>query len=127
MGPAEEGIVGMSELIPIESSTKTIQGCFTSCLYEVPNFQRPYSWESAQLTDYWDDFVLAQSDFFFGATVTWTSVKRDLFFNTYSLIDGQQRLTTSAIALSVMRDMLKNSKIIPAILGRNSWKLVKVK
>ncbi|MEU7082949.1 DUF262 domain-containing protein [Streptomyces achromogenes] len=93
-----------NELIPIESQTKTIQTCFQQCLYEVPNFQRPYSWSQEQLTDFWDDVILARGDFFFGSTVTWVSEKRDLFNDTYSIIDGQQRLTTSAILLSVVRD-----------------------
>jgi hypothetical protein len=92
------------DLIPIESQTRTIQTCFQQCLYEVPNFQRPYSWNAEQLEDFWDDVVLARGDFFFGSTVTWVSNKRDLFNDTYSIIDGQQRLTTSAIFLSVVRD-----------------------
>lgn len=92
------------DLIPIESQTRTIQTCFQQCLYEVPNFQRPYSWSIDQLEDFWEDVVLAQGDFFFGSTVTWVSEKRDLFNDTYSIIDGQQRLTTSAIILSVVRD-----------------------
>ncbi|MFD7022524.1 DUF262 domain-containing protein [Promicromonospora sukumoe] len=96
--------VSSVDLIPIESQTRTIQTCFQQCLYEVPNFQRPYSWSLEQLEDFWSDVVLAQGDFFFGSTVTWVSEKRDLFNDTYSIIDGQQRLTTSAIALSVLRD-----------------------
>ncbi|AHH94278.1 DUF262 domain-containing protein [Kutzneria albida] len=99
--------VAAVELIPIESQTRTIQTCFQQCLYEVPNFQRPYSWSSDQLEDFWDDVVLAQGDFFFGSTVTWVSEKRDLFNDTYSIIDGQQRLTTSAIILSVIRDAFR--------------------
>lgn len=88
----------------IASKTKNIQSCFLDCLYEVPNFQRPYSWEEDQLEDYWNDVALAYGDFFFGTTVTWISEERDLFRNTFSLIDGQQRITTSAVALSVVRD-----------------------
>lgn len=95
-----------SELIPIKSTTRTIQDCFRSCLYVVPNFQRPYSWDIDELGDYWNDVVLAQGDLFFGSTVTWESESRELFNNTYSIIDGQQRLTTSAIILSVIRDAL---------------------
>lgn len=101
-------IAASVELIPIESQTRTIQTCFQQCLYEVPNFQRPYSWSSDQLEDFWRDVVLAQGDFFFGSTVTWVSTKRDLFNDTYSIIDGQQRLTTSAIILSVIRDAFRD-------------------
>jgi len=93
-----------SELIPIKSTTRTIQNCFATCLYVVPNFQRPYSWNLDELEDYWSDVVLALGDFFFGSTVTWESESRELFNNSYSIIDGQQRLTTSAIILSVVRD-----------------------
>ncbi|MFE6271117.1 DUF262 domain-containing protein [Streptomyces goshikiensis] len=97
-------VISNNDLIPIESQTKTIQTCFQQCLYVVPNFQRPYSWSQDQLLDFWDDVILAKGDFFFGSTVTWVSEKRDLFNDTYSIIDGQQRLTTSAILLSVVRD-----------------------
>ncbi|MFH8573363.1 DUF262 domain-containing protein [Streptomyces sp. NPDC017993] len=100
--------ISSHELIPIKSQTKTIQNCFQQCLYEVPNFQRPYSWSQEQLTDFWDDVILAKGDFFFGSTVTWVSEKRDLFNDTYAIIDGQQRLTTSAILLSVVRDALSD-------------------
>ncbi|WDZ93590.1 DUF262 domain-containing protein [Nocardiopsis sp. HUAS JQ3] len=93
-----------NDLIPIKSQTRTVQTCFQQCLYEVPNFQRPYSWSEDQLVEYWDDVILAKGDFFFGSTVTWVSEKRELFNDTYSIIDGQQRLTTSAILLSVVRD-----------------------
>jgi len=93
-----------SELIPIKATTRTIQECFRSCLYVIPNFQRPYSWDIDELEDYWTDVVLARGDFFFGSTVTWESETRELFNNSYSIIDGQQRLTTSAIILSVIRD-----------------------
>lgn len=93
-----------SELIPIKSTTRTVQECFRSCLYVVPDFQRPYSWDLDELEDYWKDVILARGDFFFGSTVTWESESRELFNNSYSIIDGQQRLTTSAIILSVIRD-----------------------
>lgn len=97
-------IPSSSELIPIKSTTRTVQECFRTCLYIVPNFQRPYSWDKDELEDYWTDVVLARGDFFFGSTVTWESKTRELFNNSYSIIDGQQRLTTSAIILSVIRD-----------------------
>lgn len=93
--------------IPIDSTTKTIQNCFRTCLYRVPQFQRPYSWENEQLLEFWNDVVKANGDFFFGSTVTWVSEERELFNDTHSIIDGQQRLTTSTIILSAIRDMFK--------------------
>lgn len=103
------------DLIPIDSECRTIQECFKECLYDIPDFQRPYSWEDDQLNDFWNDVVQATGDFFFGSTVTWVSQKRGLFNDTYSVIDGQQRLTTCAIALSVVRDAFeKISEDLPA-------------
>lgn len=93
--------------IPIDSTTKTIQNCLRTCLYRVPQFQRPYSWENEQLLEFWNDVVKANGDFFFGSTVTWVSEERELFNDTHSIIDGQQRLTTSTIILSAIRDMFK--------------------
>lgn len=119
-GPdVSDGAVAV-ELIPIESQTKTIQTCFRQCLYEVPSFQRPYSWSTDQLNEYWNDVVLAQSDFFFGSIVTWVSEKRDLFNDTYSIIDGQQRITTSAIMLSVIRDAFRDIADVSEACGDDS-------
>lgn len=90
--------------VAIESEAMTVQKCFNECLYSVPGFQRPFSWGVDQLDDYWQDVIEGRGDFFLGTTVTWVSSSEHLFRSTYSLIDGQQRLTTSSIALSVVRD-----------------------
>lgn len=96
-----------SKIEKINSQPLTIRDCFTQNLYEIPGFQRPYSWKQDELEDFWSDVVLAQGDFFFGSTVTWVSREDELFRNVYSVIDGQQRLTTATIALSVIRDSFK--------------------
>jgi hypothetical protein len=84
----------------------------------VPSFQRPYSWDIDELDDYWTDVVSARGDFFFGSTVTWESQSRELFNNSYSIIDGQQRLTTSAIILSVIRDSFAAlADMLPSVTG----------
>lgn len=88
----------------IDTYDKTIQECFLDCLYRIPRFQRPYSWGTDQLTDYWSDVVINSADYFLGATVTYIGRERDLFRNEYVIIDGQQRLTTSAIVLASIRD-----------------------
>ena len=90
--------------VTIKSEAMTVQKCFNECLYSVPGFQRPFSWGTEQLDDYWDDVIEGDGDLFLGTTVTWVSSSEHLFRKTFSLIDGQQRLTTSSIALSVVRD-----------------------
>lgn len=70
--------------------------------YNIPNYQREYSWGSVQLDDLWADLIdvaeTGQTEHFFGQMVTNTAD------GGYDIIDGQQRLTTSILLLAAMRD-----------------------
>lgn len=94
----------LSNIETIESNALSIQECLRSYIYEIPNFQRPYSWENDQLNDFWTDINSSDNEFFLGSTVTWIKEKRPLFNDLHSVIDGQQRLTTCTILLSTIRD-----------------------
>ena len=67
-------------------------------LYEVPKFQRDYSWDQQQWDDLWNDIVSLDNDIesehYMGYLVLQTTdnVK-------YYVIDGQQRLTTLSIMI----------------------------
>lgn len=70
----------------------------------VPNFQRNYAWTPAQITEFMDDVVESAQDdqsHFWGPVVFLTNENDD---DIYEVIDGQQRLTTSVIMLSLLRD-----------------------
>jgi len=78
-------------------------------IYRIPDYQREYSWDSDdQVSDFWEDLVSLVSErvinnsatHFFGQSV----IHENKDSKTYYLIDGQQRITTSIIALSVLRD-----------------------
>src|SRR5687768_7020680 len=74
-------------------------------ILEAPVFQRKFSWQDKQLTDFWEDFdaVLepnVEATLFMGAIIlrheaasTANSAERWL------IIDGQQRLTTLSLAI----------------------------
>lgn len=73
----------------------------------LPPFQRPYSWEKAQLNQFWDDLLLFENEFskapqiasyFLGPIVV---IQQE---DHIELLDGQQRLATATIALAAMRD-----------------------
>ena len=69
----------------------------------VPKYQREYSWESEQVQLLLDDLDTARSessDYFLGTIVTIRSGKG----NALEIVDGQQRLTTTTILLSTIRD-----------------------
>src|SRR6266853_3744017 len=73
----------------------------------LPEFQRSYSWEKAQVATFWDDLLLFEKGFakspstasyFLGAIVL---IERE---DNVLLLDGQQRLATATIVLAALRD-----------------------
>ena len=71
--------------------------------YIVPRYQRDYSWETTQLEDFWEEIdSMGDEDYhYMGYLVLEQKEKRKQIF---SLIDGQQRLTTfSFMVLSAMK------------------------
>jgi len=77
--------------------------------YIVPLFQRPYCWDKAQWETLWNDLVeLLDADrprtHFFGSIVTLQTQSVPEGVPKFLLIDGQQRLTTTFILLTLLRD-----------------------
>lgn len=72
--------------------------------YQIPDYQRPYSWETKQIEELWDDVFSAMenkdSTYFLGATILTHTGD-----NYFEVVDGQQRLTTLTILLCVIRDI----------------------
>jgi uncharacterized protein with ParB-like and HNH nuclease domain len=86
--------------------------------YVVPLFQRTYSWEKKQWETLWEDLVeLYEMEnprtHFIGSIVTMPTVSVPEGVSKYLLIDGQQRLTTIFILLTLIRDKAEeNNQII---------------
>lgn len=77
-------------------------------LYQIPRYQRPYSWNDEQLNKLWDDLREAQQfdpNYFLGSVI---SAKPEEASNYLDIVDGQQRLTTLLILLCVCRDLYPN-------------------
>ncbi len=84
----------------------------------IPEYQRPYSWgvEQAEelltdLTEYMDSYkdtpVPEMPEYFLGSIVL---IKKDGFPES-EVVDGQQRLTTLTILLSVLRELSANEDV----------------
>jgi uncharacterized protein with ParB-like and HNH nuclease domain len=79
----------------------------------VPDWQRNYSWTTSEVETFWNDLIhfeasypgdtINAEEYFLGSVVIVDNSVSHL------LLDGQQRLATSAILLSVVRDYLKRS------------------
>lgn len=90
---------------------KSIQQIFrdTDAFYNMPIYQRPYSWDKERVEQLWYDIVEAyknhtidstqDSNYFLGSVVV---VKKE---NSYEVVDGQQRLTTLTILFCTLRDL----------------------
>jgi hypothetical protein len=83
---------------------KLLQGNY----FQIPKFQRPYSWESEQINEFWSDVNSSLGEtYFIGSMVVYKTKSGKL-----AVVDGQQRLTTVTIFLSAIRDQFfsMNSK-----------------
>lgn len=73
--------------------------------YVIPRFQRPYSWDAANLDDFWRDVVYDNDiGYFIGPMVAWREAESSI----RRLVDGQQRVTTIAIMFAALRDKLRS-------------------
>ncbi len=89
--------------------------------FVVPRFQRGYSWEKKHVSAFWNDIKRFQKEsqekngpekYFLGPIVTMpdTDKKKGIIY----VLDGQQRLATATILLSVIRDTAKKLPIAAA-------------
>ncbi len=83
--------------------------------YVVPLFQRSYSWDKKEWEILWNDLVeLSETenprDHFIGSIVTMPTTSVPEGVAKYLLIDGQQRLSTIFILLTLLRDQLYKSE-----------------
>lgn len=74
--------------------------------YQIPDYQRPYSWDKDNLSDLVDDLVSAytenKNDTYFCGSLVLVNNESD---SRFDIIDGQQRTTTFTIVACVFRDV----------------------
>nr|WP_314835125.1 DUF262 domain-containing protein [uncultured Flavobacterium sp.] len=91
----------------IKSKTLSLVEIFNngSNCFEIPNYQRAYSWETTQRDDLMEDLenilTLKNYKHFTGTIVAQEKENKEGFIN-YDIVDGQQRLTSIIILLSVL-------------------------
>lgn len=101
----------------LHAYTRTISDLFSvKRKYVVPRFQRAYSWSKDQVKELWDDIIaniqinnekdVSHEEYFIGALVLVGDDKS----NVLQIVDGQQRLTTITILLSVLCERFKELK-----------------
>lgn len=85
--------------------TSTISKLFDSKnrKFEIPSYQRSYSWEEKQILQFIEDLKNAENQYYLGHFLF--SIKENEE-NTLLIIDGQQRLTTCIIFFSCVKKIL---------------------
>ena len=95
-------------MTPRKTSIGGLLGEYERRPIKLPEFQRPYSWERAQLAAFWSDLQSFQerydknsvsATYFLGPVVVIES-KEEI-----TILDGQQCLATATILLAVFRDL----------------------
>lgn len=85
--------------------------------YEIPPYQRPYSWkkENVQqfLEDVWEAYENRDKEYFIGSLITIEKEKN----LRYEVVDGQQRLTTLNLIFARLRDHITN-EAAKEVLGK---------
>ena len=76
-------------------------------IFEIPSYQRAYSWEKKQIVQFIEDLQNAGSQYYLGHFLFEKKENND---NVLLIIDGQQRLTTCIIFFSCVKKVLEQKK-----------------
>lgn len=96
----------------MQTRTEHVESLLTDGVFDIPEYQRSYSWDELQLGELLDDIRYLPEDrtHFFGNIILdkkdepyETATGRRL--NVYQVVDGQQRLTTVLILLHVASEL----------------------
>ena len=81
--------------------------------FRVPEYQRPFSWDTDNFDDLIDDVVSASKDqdYFLGTVVLHHREDK----GHYDVVDGQQRLTSFLILFACLRDLVENKDFKTAL------------
>jgi len=101
----------------MNTNTENLEKLLKYGLFDIPEYQRSYSWEEPQLEDLIEDLQYLPDDqkHFFGNVIlekkkedyeTSTNREEDI----YEIVDGQQRLTSALIFLKVACELNKDVK-----------------
>lgn len=92
---------------------KEIKQILETGYYQIPRFQRPYSWEKDNINEFLHDAIVeSETDYFIGSFVVYKSTT-----GNFGIVDGQQRLTTITMILCALRDFYISEKHDDAALG----------
>lgn len=103
--------------ISANAQTKNIYELFSGKVFKVPEYQRNYSWDSQNWEDLWNDIKegLATGTEHYWGTITLRNTglpalycyEKDIPFDIYEVVDGQQRITSLYLFLLAISGIAK--------------------
>ena len=125
---------------------QSLEDVYNKKIFRIPDYQRGYAWGEKQLVDFWDDLVSLDGNRLHYTGVLsikavpedkWTSWNDEKWliekrsYKPYSIVDGQQRLTTSSIfiqcLIEAIRDLPENKGIEEDEIYLGSYHLKEIK
>ncbi len=88
-----------------------LDGVVEKGVFEIPSYQRGYAWQERQLKDFWNDLEHVSNlgnKFHYMHSLTLRGLENELEDSAFEIIDGQQRLATSLILLSLLAKITKH-------------------
>lgn len=110
-------------------------------VFEIPDYQRAYSWTKDNLKQLVDDITLSISlnkdkefenyePYFIGSVVLCAKEYKDDGWGRYDVIDGQQRLTSIIMLIATIRDMVSSDeykKVLGSLIYQKANELMGIK
>jgi len=102
--------------LSFDTKTLTVGELFTgACVYRMPIFQRPYSWDEETAIELFSDVDRAmelsgrrpEGEYFLGPIL----VAQSSSTAPFQVVDGQQRLVTLSIIFAILRDLLPPGRL----------------
>jgi uncharacterized protein with ParB-like and HNH nuclease domain len=84
----------------------------------IPDYQRPYVWDQDRVEDFWKDLTDNEVNLPFLGSFIFQAEEDE---KNYDIVDGQQRIMTMSILLSVLRNLSKeisNTSLVHSIQSR---------
>lgn len=93
----------------MDNGEKKISSLFDGrTVFNIPEYQRAYAWEENQLSDFVEDIKNQKEDrSYFLGTVLFEEKGLEKNYEIIDIVDGQQRITTIIIFMSVLIECLK--------------------
>ncbi|WQS68605.1 DUF262 domain-containing HNH endonuclease family protein [Helicobacter pylori] len=88
-----------------------LDGVIEKGVFEIPSYQRGYAWQDRQLKDFWNDLEHVSklgNKFHYMHSLTLRRLENEFEDSAFEIIDGQQRLATSLILLSLLAKITQN-------------------